>query len=94
MKTNLAAQLGAMIVAASLITSTSGAIVPQQGQQQSTPQSLSSSTTRRNRPRSKVPVSSLSAATHSTSGQQPAQQPQRSKAACSRRTRTRRVPRR
>jgi beta-barrel assembly-enhancing protease len=46
MKMNLAAQFGAMIVAASLITSTSGAVVPQQGQtqQQSTPQSSSSST--------------------------------------------------
>lgn len=44
MKTNLAAQLGAMIVAASLITSTSGAVVPQQGQQQSSPQSSSSTT--------------------------------------------------
>jgi beta-barrel assembly-enhancing protease len=39
MKTNLAAQLGAMIVAASLITSTSVASAPQQGQQQSAPQS-------------------------------------------------------
>ncbi len=45
MKTNLAAQLGAMIVAASLITSTSGAALPQQGQQQSTPQSTSSPST-------------------------------------------------
>ncbi|MFZ0523431.1 MAG: M48 family metallopeptidase, partial [Candidatus Acidiferrales bacterium] len=45
MKTNLAAQLGAMIVAASLITSTSGAAFPQQGQQQPTPQSTSSSST-------------------------------------------------
>jgi beta-barrel assembly-enhancing protease len=46
MKMNLAAQFGAMIVAASLITSTSGAGVLQQGQtqQQSTPQSSSSST--------------------------------------------------
>src|SRR5580693_1534433 len=35
MKTNLAAQLGAMIVAASLITSTSVASAPQQGHQQS-----------------------------------------------------------
>jgi beta-barrel assembly-enhancing protease len=43
MKTNLAAQLGAMIVAASLITSTSGAALPQQSQQQSTPPSTSSS---------------------------------------------------
>jgi beta-barrel assembly-enhancing protease len=37
MKTNLAAQLGALIVAASLVTSTGGAASPQQ--QQSTPQS-------------------------------------------------------
>jgi beta-barrel assembly-enhancing protease len=43
MKTNLAAQLGTMIVAASLITSTSGAAFPQQSQQQTTPQSTSSS---------------------------------------------------
>ncbi|MGA9474724.1 MAG: M48 family metallopeptidase [Terriglobales bacterium] len=45
MKTNLAAQLGAMIVAASLITSTSGAAFPQQSQQQPTPQSTSSPST-------------------------------------------------
>jgi predicted Zn-dependent protease len=45
MKTNLAAQLGAMIVAASLITSTSGAAFPQQSQQQPTPQSTSSAPT-------------------------------------------------
>jgi hypothetical protein len=45
MKTNLAAQLGTMIVAASLITSTSGAAFPQQSQQQSPPQSTSSSST-------------------------------------------------
>ena len=44
MKTNLAAQLGAMIVAASLITSTSVASAPQQGQQQSAPQSTQQST--------------------------------------------------
>ncbi|HJZ51133.1 MAG TPA: M48 family metallopeptidase [Candidatus Acidoferrales bacterium] len=43
MKTNLAAQLGAMIVAASLITSTSVASAPQQGQQQSAPQSTQQS---------------------------------------------------
>ncbi|MFZ0885700.1 MAG: M48 family metallopeptidase, partial [Candidatus Acidiferrales bacterium] len=45
MKTNLAAQLGAMIVAASLITSTSGAAFPQQSQQQPAPQSTSSPST-------------------------------------------------
>jgi beta-barrel assembly-enhancing protease len=44
MKTNLAAQLGAMIVAASLITSTSVASAPQQGQQQAAPQSTQQST--------------------------------------------------
>jgi beta-barrel assembly-enhancing protease len=43
MKTNLAVQLGAMIVAASLITSTSVASAPQQGQQQSAPQSTQQS---------------------------------------------------
>src|ERR1700723_3671207 len=43
MKTNLAAQLGAMIVVASLITSTSVASAPQQGQQQSAPQSTQQS---------------------------------------------------
>jgi predicted Zn-dependent protease len=43
MKTNLAVQLGAMIVAASLITSTSVAGAPQQGQQQSAPQSTQQS---------------------------------------------------
>ena len=43
MKTNLAAQLGAMIIAASLITSTSVASAPQQGQQQSAPQSTQQS---------------------------------------------------
>ena len=63
MKMNLAAQLGAMIVAASLVTSTSGAIVPQQGQQQSTPQSTSSSST----PGQQT--------TQQGSGQQPDQQP-------------------
>ncbi|MFZ1974438.1 MAG: M48 family metallopeptidase [Candidatus Acidiferrales bacterium] len=45
MKTNLAAQLGAMIVVASLITSTSGAAFPQQSQQQPAPQSTSSPST-------------------------------------------------
>jgi predicted Zn-dependent protease len=43
MKTNLAVQLGALIVAASLITSTSAASAPQQGQQQSAPQSTQQS---------------------------------------------------
>jgi predicted Zn-dependent protease len=43
MKTNLAVQLGALIVAASLITSTSVASAPQQGQQQSAPQSTQQS---------------------------------------------------
>ena len=62
MKTNLAAQLGAMIVAASLITSTSGAVVPQQGQQQSSPQSSSSTT----------PAQQTS---QQGTSQQPAQQP-------------------
>jgi hypothetical protein len=62
MKMNLAAQLGTMIVAASLITSTSGAIVPQQGQQQSTPQSTSS------------PSTPAQQTTQQGSGQQPDQQ--------------------
>ncbi|MGA7913599.1 MAG: M48 family metallopeptidase [Candidatus Acidiferrales bacterium] len=69
MKTNLAAQLGAMIVAASLITSTSGAVVPQQGQQQSSPQSSSSTT-----PAQQTSQQGTSQQPAQQSGQQPAQQ--------------------
>ncbi|MGA7853789.1 MAG: M48 family metallopeptidase [Candidatus Acidiferrales bacterium] len=76
MKMNLAAQLGTMIVAASLITSTSGAVVPQQGQQQSTPQSTSSPSTPAQQTTqqgtSQQPGQQQPA---QQSGQQPAQQP-------------------
>lgn len=67
MKTNLAAQLGTIIVAASLITSTSGAALPQQSQQQSAPQSTSSSST--------PGQQSTQQGSTQQPGQQPAQQP-------------------
>jgi beta-barrel assembly-enhancing protease len=68
MKMNLAAQLGTMIVAASLITSTSGAIVPPQSQQQSTPQSASS-------PSTPAQQTAQQGTTQQPDQQQPAQQP-------------------
>ena len=71
MKTNLAAQLGAMIVAASLITSTSGAAFPQQGQQQPTPQSTSSPST----PTQQTQQGSGQQPDQKQPAQQPAQQP-------------------
>ncbi|MGC1595924.1 MAG: M48 family metallopeptidase [Candidatus Acidiferrales bacterium] len=71
MKTNLAAQLGAMIVAASLITSTSGAAFQQQGQQQPTPQSTSSPST----PTQQTQQGSGQQPDQKQPAQQPAQQP-------------------
>ena len=74
MKTNLAAQLGAMIVAASLITSTSGAVVPQQSQQ-STPQSTSSPSTPAQQTTQQGTSQQPDQQPAQQPGQQPAQQP-------------------
>ncbi|MGA7962504.1 MAG: M48 family metallopeptidase [Candidatus Acidiferrales bacterium] len=76
MKMNLAAQLGAMIVAASLITSTSIASVPQQSQQQSSPQSTSSTSSAPAQQTTQQGTTPQAGAQQSGSVQQADQQPQ------------------